>query len=207
MPNPWPRWSDFQSRIEPWRRLGVVKFANGAEAIAPRPNLALDGYMFWSYAPLTLCEIAATEHRLGFAIPDQLQAFYLRTNGAHLYGAISIAGCVAPEAIVRDVERPQPVDCLVGNLVRPPDVFVFGSVTAWSVQAKLGVTPSGEVRLINSEDVTQTLRTWPSFDHFVFDEMDRLAALHGEDGVFSGEYAQRLPPEARHLERKRPRRH
>ena len=38
-----------------------------------------------TYPPATLADIAAAECRIGFSLPDDLRAFYLRSNGASIH--------------------------------------------------------------------------------------------------------------------------
>jgi hypothetical protein len=197
----WTRWLEFQECIEPWRRLGVVKFENGAEAIAPRRNLALDGYMFWTYAALSTSQIEMAQSWIGCRFPAALRDFYRRSNGARVFGVINIDGYVAPGVNPRDLSDPQPVDMRIGNIQRPDGAIVFGAMTGWNGQAKLGVWPNGEVRLINSTDFTDMPKAWADFDTFIFEEMARLTPLHNDEGEFIGQRSDCFPPEARHFEK------
>ncbi|MES1201689.1 MAG: hypothetical protein ABUS57_09615 [Pseudomonadota bacterium] len=188
MSAPWSHWEAFKSRLEPWRK--HASFA----------------HLFHVYPALTAAQIAAAEDRAACEIPESIQRFYRCTNGARLFGALRIYGSVENENFTRDPTRGggQPVDLWAENILRPEGSFVFGGASAWSVRVKFAIWPTGAVRMIDANDVTNALKEWPSFDSFFWEEFDRLSALHTPDGDFIGTYADYLPPEARHLEKQKP---
>lgn len=165
-------------------------------------KLGSQAYLFEVYPPLSLAEISEAEEHARCKMPAPLRAFYRCANGAWLYRHISVFGFV--RAVTRDPLAPQPIDLQIENLLRPEGAFIFGGMTAWSAKAKLGMWPNGEVRLINAASLTEIPKTWPSFDHFIFEELDRLNQLHAPSGEFVGTFAELLPPEAAHLEKQRP---
>ncbi|MBY0566944.1 MAG: SMI1/KNR4 family protein [Hyphomonadaceae bacterium] len=162
----------------------------------------MNGYLFWTYAPLSVQDIAAAEMELGLSIPAPLRSFYSYSNGARLLGCICIDG--VPAQRTRSLDSPQPVDLLLSNILRPNGAFVFGSMTGWSASVKLGMWPNGQVFPVNEQTLEAIGSGWQTFDAFVFGEMSRLAALHDERGLFTGTYAQCLPTDATHLEVERP---
>jgi hypothetical protein len=200
MTHKWAGWGDFRERVAEWRRLGVKEFANGAVLVGHVRHAPL-AYLFGLHAPLSEDDLRVADAAAGRLIPEAMREFYRCTNGAHLFSnIISIGGLV--ETLTRDPNAPpQPIDLRCGNAVeRPPglphEAFVIGGLIGHSVVGQVVMSPNGVVRLVHPRDGTDIAAEWPSLGDFLASEFGRLAALHDDDGVFLGEWFDRLPSSA-----------
>lgn len=153
------------------------------------------------YRGLAPEDIRRAESTVGVRVPEALRAFYASTNGAHLFGILTISGFV--ENLTRDPSpgMGQPGSLEYGNRIvgRPQGLrdsdFVFGSLIGWNLVAPL-ITDGAIVRLVHPRDDERTPVLWPNFDKFLFSEFDRLSRLHDNDGGFVGSRSDIFPPAA-----------
>jgi hypothetical protein len=203
-----PRWEEFVTRLERWQGARDHTFGRGGRCIGNTPWKGPQAFLHELYEPLDEAGIAAIEARVNARVEQQLRGFYLNANGAHLFHTISMHGLIGliDRTLKGGIRQPISVD--YGNHDERPrglvsGDYVFGGIIGETVVGQLLMNAAGGgVRLVHPIDGTDVALTWPSFEDFLFAELDRLTLLHNDKGEFTGGKYDRLPPEAARWERK-----
>jgi hypothetical protein len=203
----WPRWEEFVRRLERWSPRGGYEFGSGGRCIGHTPWDGPHAYLHTIFVPLSEAEVAQLEAEVSLRLSPQIKNFYLNTNGADLFGIISVRGLVGlVDRRMKDGIR-QPISVRYGSVDERPkglatDDFVFGGEIGETIVGQLVIARTGDVRIVHPIDGTNVTDRWPSFDDFIFSEFDRLGLAHNAAGEFVGEKDERLPPLARKWDRK-----
>jgi hypothetical protein len=202
----WPRWEEFVLRLERWQPRGGYEFGRGGRCIGHIPWVGSEAYLHTLFEPLSAAQIEKLETQVDARLTPQIKGFYLNTNGVDLFHIVSMSGLIGQ--IDRQMKGGvrQPISVRYGSVHEGPKGlatgdFVFGGLIGYSVVGELVISPKGDVRVVRQRDATDVADTWPTFDDFLFAELDRLSLLHTAEGKFLGEKADRLPPLARRWER------
>jgi hypothetical protein len=158
-----------------------VLFKTNVPWVAPKAYL----HILFPPAPANVLQQRTKELR----IPNPLSEFYSQWNGALLFtGTLAIYGllvdghvlnredwrCRHPFDLVTETHRWQPE-------LDDRDLFCFGSY-GYDRSAVCVARDSGVVTAFAAERLEVVRATWPSFETFLSEELDRLSAFFDENG-------------------------